>query len=88
MRHVHTSSSHHLEQVARSLLENGADKDKIAADGQTALLMASIGGHAECGRILLEAGADHTPTFKGFTAQAFADALGHSSVSALFVSAP
>ncbi len=76
------------ELCARTLIENDADKDKIAANGQTALLMASMKGHAECVRILLEAGADHTPTFEGFTAQAFADALGHSSVSALFVSAP
>jgi uncharacterized protein len=81
-----TFSSHRLEQVARALIEAGADKDKVIEDGRTALFMASMNGHAAVVKILLEAGADATLAAKGYTAQSIANTRGHSSVSAMFLS--
>ena len=64
----------------------GVDKDKVIEDGQTALFMASMNGHAAVVKILLEEGADATLTAQGYTAQSIANEMGHSSVSALFLS--
>ena len=41
----HTYSSHHLDQVARALLENGAAVDQTEEDGYTALMLAAQNGH-------------------------------------------
>ena len=45
--HVHTSSSHHLEQVVRALLENGGDLEKQQNQGFTALMLAAQNGHEQ-----------------------------------------
>ena len=45
-------------EVARLLLEAGADKNAAMADGATALMLAALDGHLEVVRLLLEAGAD------------------------------
>ena len=42
---IHTYSSHHLEQVARALLENGAAVNSQANNGFTALMLAAQNGH-------------------------------------------
>ena len=66
-----SSQGGHLE-VARWLLEAGADKDKAAHDGRTALAAASSNGHLEVVQVLLEAGADK-------------DKAKHNDVTALYV---
>ena len=45
----HTLSSHHLEQVARALLENGADVNAIQKNELkwTALMFAAQDGHEQ-----------------------------------------
>jgi len=42
----------------QALLEAGTDVDSADVNGLTALMIACIQGHAECARLLLEAGAD------------------------------
>eukprot|EP00302_Diacronema_sp_CCMP2436_P031731 CAMPEP_0179989168 /NCGR_PEP_ID=MMETSP0984-20121128/3741_1 /TAXON_ID=483367 /ORGANISM="non described non described, Strain CCMP 2436" /LENGTH=57 /DNA_ID=CAMNT_0021908241 /DNA_START=119 /DNA_END=289 /DNA_ORIENTATION=- len=42
----------------RTLLAAGLDVNYATAQGSTALMVASRLGHAECMRLLLEAGAD------------------------------
>ena len=46
----------HLE-VARFLLEAGADKDVANKRGHSALAIATAQGHGEVARLLVEAGA-------------------------------
>ena len=66
--HVHTSSSHHLEQVVRALLEAKADPEKVNKDSFTALMIAAQNGHDLCARALLEAKANlEVQTNQGFT---------------------
>ena len=45
-------------EIARTLLENGADAEARAKDGRTPLLSASHWGHAEVVRVLLHHGAN------------------------------
>jgi ankyrin repeat protein len=45
------------ENLARLLLERGADKDAVNQDGLSALTLAATGGHAGVLQILLDAGA-------------------------------
>ena len=53
------SKSGHLD-VARLLVQAGADKDCADLSGRTALMFASENGHWEVARFLVEAGADNT----------------------------
>ena len=48
---------HGHAEIARLLLEAGADKDLADNSGETALMLSSVLGHAEIARLLLEAGA-------------------------------
>ena len=43
----HTYSSHHLDQVVRALLENGAAVDQTEEDDWTALMFAAQNGHEQ-----------------------------------------
>jgi ankyrin repeat protein len=45
------------ENLARLLLERGADKDAVNQDGLSALTLAATGGHTGVLQILLDAGA-------------------------------
>ena len=45
--HFHTYSSHHLDQVARALLENNADIEKPNNNGWTPLMKACSNGHEQ-----------------------------------------
>ena len=47
----------HLE-VARYLLEQGAERDKATIDGKTSLHLAAIWGHLEIAKLLMVYGAD------------------------------
>jgi ankyrin repeat protein len=51
------SQDGHVE-VARLLIEAGADIDKAKDNGVTPLYVASQNGHVEVARLLIEAGAD------------------------------
>ena len=44
--------------MARVLIGHGACVNTRNSDGQTALILAALGGHDELVRVLLEAGAD------------------------------
>jgi ankyrin repeat protein len=45
-------------EVARVLVEAGADVNKVCEHGRTALHMAAAWGHVDVARLLLESGAD------------------------------
>ena len=78
---IHTSCSHHLEQVARALLEAKADPEKVQADGVNALMFAAQNGHDLCARALLENGAAvNSQANNGFTALMLAALNGHEQV--------
>ena len=49
--------------VAKCLLEAGADKNRATKDGWTALHICSENGHADVVKCLLEAGADKDRPF-------------------------
>ncbi len=50
-------------EMIRYLLDKGAEKDAIAPNGHTALMLAARGGHVEAARVLLHEDAD--PKHKG-----------------------
>ena len=79
----HTFSSHHLEQVARALLENWADLEKQTAKGFTALMLSAQNGHDLCARALIEAKANlEAQQHQGFTALMLSAQNGHEPVCA------
>ena len=45
-------------EVARLLLEAGADKDAAKTDGETELIVAAQEGYLDIVRLMLDAGAD------------------------------
>ena len=47
-----------VEQIARALVENGADVNAKNARGSTYLYLVAVGGHAGGMRVVLQAGAD------------------------------
>lgn len=55
---VWLASSHGFTAVLDLLLRHNADPNTYNRDGESCLLMASAGGHLECARLLLAAGAD------------------------------
>eukprot|EP00439_Symbiodinium_sp_Y106_P073987 s114_g14.t1 len=76
------SASVHVE-VARLLLEAGADKD-CRDHSMTALMLASRRGHLEVARLLLDAGADKDCCdLNGMTALMLASRRGHLEISRL-----
>jgi uncharacterized protein len=78
---IHTSCSHHLEQVVRALLEAKADPEKQTLKGNTALIFAAQNGHDLCARALLEnEAAVNSQNKKGWTALMYAAQNGHQQV--------
>ena len=76
-----------LEQLdmARSLLERGADVDHRNESGSTPLMLAAYNGKIEVARMLLDAGAD--PTVKnqhGYTALDYARERNHPEIARMF----
>ena len=59
--------------TARKLLDAGASVNQRNANGQTALMWASLMGHTDAVRLLLERGADARVTdVAGWTAERYA----------------
>jgi ankyrin repeat protein len=54
--------------LLKLLLDHGAKLDETAADGSTALIVATLRGHAEAAIFLLERGADANAIGPGYTA--------------------
>ena len=82
--HFHTFSSHHLEQVLRVMLMNGAAVDVARSNGFTALMTACEFGHDLCARALLEAGArKEIKNSSGSTALSIAKSKGHTAICKL-----
>ena len=86
--HVHTSCSHHLEQVVRALLEAKADPEKVQAEGFTALMCAAQNGHDLCALAMIEANAnlDHQ-SLKNVTALNMACEGAHEECAVLLLKA-
>ena len=62
------------KEIAKILLDNGAEVDSRADDGRTPLMLAAIKGDSDLVSLLLKAGADPTLTDKsGATAGIFGD---------------
>ena len=59
---LHFAAYRGCEEVVRTLLEHGANKDQTDNDGDTPLHLAADWGHAEVVRILLQYGADKDQT--------------------------
>ena len=80
----HTFSSHHLEQVARALIEAKANLEVQNIDQATALNVACYKGHEESAILLLRAGAraDVVDRF-GDTPKSLAQQKGLEDVLAL-----
>lgn len=71
------------EEIARFLLEQGADKDAIAPNGMTALMAAARNGHQATVELLVEKGADPGKKLpNGETAVDLAAKAGNKSISA------
>lgn len=57
---LYMASSNGYTEVAKALIETGANLDTQTNEGRTALYIASFNGHTEIVKALLEAGADLT----------------------------
>ncbi|CAE7219946.1 ANKHD1, partial [Symbiodinium natans] len=77
----------HLE-IARLLLNAGADKNSHNRKAQTALMHASFQGHIDIVRLLLDAGADKSlRDVSGTTALIHASYVGHIDIVRLLLNA-
>ena len=80
------SAKGHVE-MARELLNGGADANSRSEKNETALMWASRNGHVEVSKMLLDSGADvNAENSEGFTAYSFAVFGGHGAVKALLLS--
>jgi len=69
-------------EIAKILIDNGAEVDSRADDGRTPLMLAAGKGDTDFVSFLLKAGADPTLTDKsGATATSLASAKGHKEVA-------
>ena len=70
--------------VARLLLDKGAEVDRACEDGRTPLYIACQNGHVDAARLLLDKGAEVDRAMKdGVTPLMIAQHQGHSSIVAL-----
>ncbi len=77
------------QEIAKILLDNGAEVDTRADDGRTPLMLAAGKGDNDFVAFLLKAGADPTLTDKtGATASSLAEAKGHKEVEDHLQQAP
>jgi hypothetical protein len=82
------AAMHGHSAEVRSVLAEGADVNKVGANGFSALTWASIGNHLEIATVLLEHGADvNKPTNQlGMTPMSAACALGYLALTQLLSS--
>jgi ankyrin repeat protein len=72
----------------RSQIGTGADVDALDRFGQSALMLAALGGHLEAVQVLIAAGADLNVTAKfGLSATMLAVVSGHPAVARALASA-
>ena len=72
--------SHHLDQVARALLEAGAAVNATMNAGATALMLAANNGHLTCAQLLINAGGDKNVECSFGTAASLARQNGHTAL--------
>jgi len=83
---LHLTSSRGHVDVARMLVERGADVSVQAEYGRTALHLALFGGHVDVARMLVERGADVSVQAEdGWTALHLALSGGHVDVARMLV---
>jgi len=83
---LHLTSSRGHVDVARMLVERGADVSVQAEYGRTALHLALFGGHVDVARMLVERGADVSVQAEdGWTALHWASYKGHVDVARMLV---
>ena len=74
------------EEVARLLLDRGADVSTAGSDGKTPLIWAALEGHETMARLLLDRGADvSTAENDGTTPLTWALENGHETIARLLV---
>ena len=77
-----------MSGLASMLLDSGADVNAADLTGLTALMAASIGGHADSARILLEHNAKvNAATVDGTTALMYASMFRHKAVCVALIAA-
>jgi ankyrin repeat protein len=77
-RPLSVSADNGHTEVVKALLESGrAQIDAATKDGETALYKASLKGHADVIKLLLDAGADSQKGYKGWTSLHAAVDEGH-----------
>ena len=81
---LHLASARGHVEVARALLDNGADGAAVNKNNATPLHLASFGGHARVVRVLLERGVDET-TEDDFPPSHLALIGGHLEVTRTFL---
>jgi len=83
---LHLTSREGYADVARMLVERGADVSAQAEDGRTPLHSASWGGHVDVARMLVERGADVSAQDEdGGTPLHWASIYGHVDVARMLV---
>jgi ankyrin repeat protein len=79
---------HGYTEIAKLLVEKGADVDARDKDGFTALMMAAWQGHAEIAKLLIDRGADvNAEANDGFTALMAAEKGGYTEIVKLLKAA-
>ncbi|KAF0709095.1 hypothetical protein As57867_006081, partial [Aphanomyces stellatus] len=73
--------------VVRLLLQHHADVNIPMTNGSTAVMQAAYKGNMDVVKLLVEAGADLTPTFDGDTARDRALRQGHAAIAAYLLEA-
>jgi uncharacterized protein len=79
---LHSAAAAGQTEIARMLIDAGADPDAVQEGGFVPLHAAAQSGNAELAELLLERGADSTATSDdGKTAADFARESGHASLA-------
>ena len=83
---LHVASAHGHVEIARALIEHGADVTTVAVDKSTSLHVASKSGHIDIVRFLVEHGADvMARNTGGKTPLHVATRWGHADLTSFFI---